>query len=338
MTGVQVGAALVASEAIVADVGAGRLGFLRYAIALVFLLPFGLRAAGPPFRKSDLLPVALIGIGQFGVLVALLNIAVLYSSSARVSLVFATLPIVTLAVGWAMAREAITARTFIAIALSVIGVGVLVGADALSGALAASDPDRPRLRRTGHADRRGLFQPVSPLSAPLRRCQGERHRHGGIPRAARRAWPAGDPWRGHGPTGPAATMALIGFVGLSSGIGYLMWLYAAHQCTCRHRNRLPRAQPGHHDDNLGCLAGCPDEQRPRHSPRPHSRRPGRHPHFSGSREGRETGQVGSKAGVGVGGWVCRRCRQTMTPLERSTVHGRVCRRLPVGDRRRRRAG
>ena len=84
MTGVQVGAALVASEAIVADVGAGRLGFLRYAIALVFLLPFGLRAAGPPFRKSDLLPVALIGIGQFGVLVALLNIAVLYSSSARV--------------------------------------------------------------------------------------------------------------------------------------------------------------------------------------------------------------------------------------------------------------
>ena len=88
-----------------ADVGAGRLGFLRYAIALVFLLPFGLRAAGPPFRKSDLLPVALIGIGQFGVLVALLNIAVLYSSSARVSLVFATLPIVTLAVGWAMARE-----------------------------------------------------------------------------------------------------------------------------------------------------------------------------------------------------------------------------------------
>ena len=139
MTGVQVGAALVASEAIVADVGAGRLGFLRYAIALVFLLPFAVHAAGPAFRKSDLLPVALIGIGQFGVLVALLNIAVLYSSSARVSLVFATLPIVTLGVGWAMAREAITARTFIAIALSVIGVGVLVGADALSGALAASD-------------------------------------------------------------------------------------------------------------------------------------------------------------------------------------------------------
>ena len=225
MTGVQVGAALVASEAIVADVGAGRLGFLRYAIALVFLLPFGLRAAGPPFRKSDLLPVALIGIGQFGVLVALLNIAVLYSSSARVSLVFATLPIVTLAVGWAMAREAITARTFIAIALSVIGVGVLVGADALSGALAASDLTglgcaalatltgavcsslyRPYLRRYGVA-RVSVIAMVASL-APLG-VLGLLETHG----VAMADW-------------SAATMALIGFVGLSSGIGYLMWLYA----------------------------------------------------------------------------------------------------------------
>ncbi len=225
MTGVQVGAALVASEAIVADVGAGRLGFLRYAIALVFLLPFGLRAAGPAFRKSDLLPVALIGIGQFGVLVALLNIAVLYSSSARVSLVFATLPIVTLAVGWAMAREAITPRTFIAIALSVIGVGVLVGADALSGALAASDLTglgcaalatltgavcsslyRPYLRRYGVA-RVSVIAMVASL-APLG-VLGLLETHG----VAMADW-------------SAATMALIGFVGLSSGIGYLMWLYA----------------------------------------------------------------------------------------------------------------
>jgi len=225
MTGVQVGAALVASEAIVADVGAGRLGFLRYAIALVFLLPFAVRAAGPAFRKSDLLPVALIGIGQFGVLVALLNIAVLYSSSARVSLVFATLPIVTLGVGWAMAREAITARTFIAIALSVIGVGVLVGADALSGALAASDLTglgcaalatltgavcsslyRPYLRRYGVA-RVSVIAMVASL-APLG-VLGLLETHG----VAMADW-------------SAATMALIGFVGLSSGIGYLMWLYA----------------------------------------------------------------------------------------------------------------
>lgn len=225
MTGVQVGAALVASEAIVADVGAGRLGFLRYAIALVFLLPFAVRAAGPAFRKSDLLPVALIGIGQFGVLVALLNIAVLYSSSARVSLVFATLPIVTLGVGWAMAREAITARTFIAIALSVIGVGVLVGADALSGALAASDLTglgcaalatltgavcsslyRHYLRRYGVA-RVSVIAMVASL-APLG-VLGLLETHG----VAMADW-------------SAATMALIGFVGLSSGIGYLMWLYA----------------------------------------------------------------------------------------------------------------
>jgi len=64
LTGIQVGAALVASQAVVADVGAGRLGFLRYAIALLFLLPLVRRRSSPPISRRDLVPVALIGLGM----------------------------------------------------------------------------------------------------------------------------------------------------------------------------------------------------------------------------------------------------------------------------------
>lgn len=224
-TGVQVGSGLVASSAVVAEVGAGRLGFLRYAIALVFLAPFALRASGPSVARRDLPPVALIGIGQFGVLIALLNVAVLQSSPARVSLVFATLPIVTLALGWAMTGAAVTWRTLAVIACSVVGVAVLLGGDALSGRLMASD-----LIGLGCVS-------LATLTAAL--CSslyGPYLRRYGVVRVSVIAMAASLVPLGllglvetHG-TSPAdwspATFALIGFIGLSSGIGYLMWLYA----------------------------------------------------------------------------------------------------------------
>lgn len=224
-TGVQVGAALVASEAVVGQVGAGRLGFLRYAIALIFLLPFALASSSEPVARRDLIPVALIGIGQFGVLIALLNVAVLYSSSARVSLVFATLPIVTLAVGWRLTRVGVSRRTFGAIFLSVVGVAVLLGGDAVAGALSASDTIglscaalatltgavcsalyRPYLRRYGVVRVSVLAMAASLVPLAL---IGLLETHGAGPTA----------W-------PPRTYVLIGFIGLSSGVGYLMWLYA----------------------------------------------------------------------------------------------------------------
>ena len=86
-TGIQVGAALVASEAVVEKTGAAGLGFWRYLIA----------SRKPRIGRGDLLPISIIGIGQFGLLIAMLNVAVFLASSARVSFVFAALPLATLA-------------------------------------------------------------------------------------------------------------------------------------------------------------------------------------------------------------------------------------------------
>ena len=96
-TGIQVGAALVASEAVVETTGAAGLGFWRYLIASVVLVPFWIASQSPRIRRSDFWSISVIGVGQFGLLIAMLNIAVLLASSARVSFIFATLPLATLA-------------------------------------------------------------------------------------------------------------------------------------------------------------------------------------------------------------------------------------------------
>jgi drug/metabolite transporter (DMT)-like permease len=224
-TGVQVGTALVASEAVVAEVGSGRLGFLRYAIGLAVLLPVALMSRSPAMRGRDWLPVALIGIGQFGILIALLNIAVLYTSSSRVALVFATLPLLTLAVGGLINRCLPARRDIAAILLTLVGIAVLLGGDALAGSLAARDMlglaaafgatlvgavcssfYRPYLERYGVVKVSAIAMAASLLPLGLMSLLEN---------------PAVPPWDWHG-----TTIALIVFIGLASGVGYLAWLYA----------------------------------------------------------------------------------------------------------------
>lgn len=231
-TGLQVGAALVASEAVVAEVGAGRLGFLRYAIALLILLPVAFFSSGAPVARRDMLPVALIGIGQFGVLVGLLNVAVLHTGSPRVALVFATLPIVTLAVGLRFAVGRVSPLELASILLSVVGVGILLAGEALTGRMLASDwigvgcaalatltgalcshLYRPYLQRCGVAKVSviAMLASLLPLGV-MALLEGQ-----GLPMAD---------WS-------RRTVMLVGFVGLSSGAGFLLWLYAL--------SRLPAA-------------------------------------------------------------------------------------------------
>jgi len=225
VTGVQVGAALVATEAIVADVGAGLLGALRYAVALCLLVPVALASRSAPVAARDLLPVALIGIGQFGLLIALLNLSVTYTSSARAALVFATLPLATLAIGRLVRGTTVRRAELAAVTGSVAGVAVLLGGTAATGGL---DPRElaglgcaalatatgalcsilyaPYLARYGvpKVSAIAMAASLAPLSL-MAALEG-----GGAPPAS---WSTG-------------TLALIGFIGVSSGVGFLLWLFA----------------------------------------------------------------------------------------------------------------
>ena len=71
-TGIQVGSAMVATRIVVDQAGPASLALLRYAIGFCCLLPFVLVAAPRVrFARRDLLPIGLLGIAQFGLLIAL---------------------------------------------------------------------------------------------------------------------------------------------------------------------------------------------------------------------------------------------------------------------------
>lgn len=166
-TGVQVGAAIVASRCIVAEVPPLTLAMLRYAIGFLCLLPFvrvsirpraGHRTATAIVQSpaGDLLAMAALGIGQFGVLIALLNYGLQHVGAAQAAMIFSLFPLLTLLLSAALGR---------AVAM-LASVGVL--------ALLALSEDWPAR--------------VANLSAG--------------------AW------------------AITGFIGVSSGVGYFLWLYA----------------------------------------------------------------------------------------------------------------
>ncbi len=138
-TGIQVGAALFASQLIVGEVGVGLLGLLRYGIALLFLLPLQLRKPSESIVMRDWLVIALLGMGQIGVMITLINTAVLHTSAARVALVFATLPAVSFTIDKLRGIPSGGWLTKIGITLTIAGVTVLVGYDAFVGTLTVSD-------------------------------------------------------------------------------------------------------------------------------------------------------------------------------------------------------
>jgi len=76
ITGVQVGASIVATRFVVEQSAPASLALLRYAIGFLCLLPVTLLVGPRPrFAGRDVLPIALLGIAQFGVLIMLLNYA-----------------------------------------------------------------------------------------------------------------------------------------------------------------------------------------------------------------------------------------------------------------------
>ncbi|WP_255428191.1 DMT family transporter [Ramlibacter cellulosilyticus] len=225
-TGVQVGAAIVASRFAVAEVPPLTLAMLRYAIGFCCLLPFAVPALRamrtlPPAR--DLLAMAALGTGQFGILIALLNAGLRTVPAAPAALLFSLFPLLTLLLAAALGREQFSLRLLAGVLLSIAGVAVsllpklhgahggswwgelAVLASACVGAL-CSVLYRPYLQRypTVPVSAFAMLASVLFLAAI----------------ASGEDWPA----RLRGVSPPA--WGAVAFVGLSSGIGYFWWLYA----------------------------------------------------------------------------------------------------------------
>jgi len=228
--GVQVGAAIVATRFVVGQTGPASLALLRYAIGFLCLLPLALAAGGVRFERRDLLPIALLGIIQFAVVIALLNYALQTVPSARVALLFATFPLMTMLLAAVLGRESLTVRKSAGVALTVVGVGIVLGEkafaagtsveewlgtlavllSALAGAL-CSVLYRPYLRKYD-ALTVGTFAMLASVGFLALLAGGESF-FDGAPRITAAGWGA------------------VLFIGVSSGIGYFLWLWALRHTT-----------------------------------------------------------------------------------------------------------
>src|SRR4051812_42170092 len=102
-----VGASIVVSRFAVAEVPPLTLAMVRYAIGFCCLLPFAWRGL-PRMRGRDLWAMAALGIGQFGVLIALMNFGLQHVGAAQAALIFSLFPLLTLLLGAALGREQVT--------------------------------------------------------------------------------------------------------------------------------------------------------------------------------------------------------------------------------------
>ncbi|WP_343038462.1 DMT family transporter [Microvirga arsenatis] len=228
-TGVQVGAALVASRFVIHEIGPASLAFLRYCIAVLCLVPLLLIAERARIAPRDLIAVMTLGIVQFGILIALLNLGLQFISSTRAALLFATFPLMTMIIAALLGRERLTSAKAAGVVLTIVGVGIALGeplfagtaagewigallvlAAAFSGAV-CSVLYRPYLAR----------YPTLPVGAWAM-----------LASVAFLSVPAGMEGLYTQPSDLTmqGILAVI-FIGLSSGIGYVLWLWALKNTT-----------------------------------------------------------------------------------------------------------
>jgi len=225
-TGVQVGAAMVATRLVVGQTGPASLALLRYAIGVLCLLPAVLATAPRVrFAARDLAPLALLGIAQFGILIALLNWGLARIPASRGALIFASFPLLTMVVAAGLGRERLTWPRTLGVLLTIAGLGLALGdkvvqsgaghgwagelavlAAALCGAV-CSVLYRPYLDRY-LALPVGAFSMLASVAALAVLA--------GLGEGFFGAWPRFT---------PNGWLAVL-FIGASSGVGYFLWLWA----------------------------------------------------------------------------------------------------------------
>jgi drug/metabolite transporter (DMT)-like permease len=229
-TGIQVGSAMVATRFVVDQAGPASLALLRYAIALGCLVPFVLVAVPRTrFARRDLLPIALLGIAQFGLLIALLNYGLRVVPSARAALIFATFPLLTMVIAAALGHERLSTGRTVGVVLTVAGVAVALGEKAAGSPAASNDwigeaavlasalcgaacSALPALLARYPALPVSAFAMLASVGflAVLAAPEGF---FGALPRFSAGGW-----------------LAVV-FTGAGSGIGYYLWLWALHHAS-----------------------------------------------------------------------------------------------------------
>ncbi|QQS14962.1 MAG: DMT family transporter [Rhodospirillales bacterium] len=219
---------MVASRHAIDQTTPAALALLRYVVGVLCLLPMAAAIPRTRFARGDIVPVALLGIVQFGVLIALLNWGLRFMPSGRAALIFATFPLLTMVIAAAAGMERLTLAKTLGVSLTFAGVGLALGdkalapggggwwgeaavfASALCGAV-CSVLYRPYVRRYPTLQV-GAFAMLASIAflAPLAGLEG---------------------FFDHWPRFTTTAWLAVLFIGLASGVGYFLWLWALAHTT-----------------------------------------------------------------------------------------------------------
>jgi drug/metabolite transporter (DMT)-like permease len=220
--GILVGSAMVATRFVIPQTAPGSLALLRYAIGVCCLVPaIVMTGRQVRFERRDVVPIALLGVTQFGILIALLNFGLTSISSARAALIFAVLPLLTMVLSAALGQERLTLAKSAGVLLTIGGVAVALGdkalergawigevavfGSALCGAV-CSVLYRPYLKK----------YPTLPVSAFAMLASV----------VFLSVIAAGEGFFNAPPRFTAGGWLAVLFIGANSGVGYFLWLWA----------------------------------------------------------------------------------------------------------------
>lgn len=229
-TAILVGSAIVATRIVIDQSSPVALALLRYLIGFCCLLPPVLLSGRLRIGARDLVPIGLLGIVQFGVLIVFLNFALQFITAGRTALIFATMPLLAMILAAALRLESLTPVKTVAVLMTIVGVAFVLGetafkhgsgahewvgelaafASALSGAV-CSVLYRPYLQRypTLTVSAAAMLAAVAFL---ILLAAGEGFFH---------SWPRFT----------VVGWVMVVFIGISSGIGYYLWLWALNHST-----------------------------------------------------------------------------------------------------------
>jgi drug/metabolite transporter (DMT)-like permease len=229
-TGILVGAAIVATRFVIGQTSPAALALLRYLIGFACLLPPLLLSARVRFERRDLLPIGLLGVAQFGIVIILLNYALQSIPSGRVALIFATLPLITMLLAALLGYERVTLNKALGVLATIVGVGLVLGEQAME----PSNTDNqwlPTLAVLASAA-------SAALCSVLYRPYLQKYPTLAVSAFAMLASvlvlalvAAGEGFWSALPHFTPAGWLAVGFIGISSGIGYYLWLWALNHTT-----------------------------------------------------------------------------------------------------------
>ena len=228
--GILVGAAIVATRYVIGQTDPASLALWRYGIGVLCLLPPVLMMKRAAIARADVLPICLLGIVQFAVLILLHNFSLRYIPAGLGAVIFTTLPLLTLMIGAAIGREALTLFKAAGVGLTIVGVALTLG-DRLTAPTGSGLVWLGALAMLGSAF-------CGALCSVLYRPYLERYPALQISFLAMVASvvflclpAAGAGFFSEAPGFTGAGWLVVLFLGVSSGLGYYLWLWALRHTT-----------------------------------------------------------------------------------------------------------